>query len=149
MAIRKISQTPPTMASIVDTYSTSTQDGYACDYINELNTYSTDEIRIGTWFGKPVYRKVISSTLNGTYTESDTRYTWINTSLSNINVIKVNFTSALSDRVLVNTDKIYITGVYYITSGNNANKIQIGSSISNIPINTPITLIVEYTKTTD
>lgn len=34
MAIRKVSQTPPTMASIVNTYSTSENDGYACDYLN-------------------------------------------------------------------------------------------------------------------
>lgn len=35
MAIRKISQTPPTMASIVNTYSTSEEDGYSCNYINQ------------------------------------------------------------------------------------------------------------------
>ena len=38
MAIRKVSQTPPTMASIVNAYSTSTKDGYSCNYINNLNT---------------------------------------------------------------------------------------------------------------
>jgi microcystin-dependent protein len=33
--IIKATNTTPTMASIVDTYSTSTQDGYSCDYINK------------------------------------------------------------------------------------------------------------------
>ena len=32
--IKKTSETTPTMASIVNSYSTSTQDGYSCDYIN-------------------------------------------------------------------------------------------------------------------
>lgn len=41
MAIRKISQTPPTMASIVDTYSTSTKDGYSCDYLNGTILYES------------------------------------------------------------------------------------------------------------
>lgn len=35
MAIRKISQTPPTMASIVDTYNNSQTDSYSCKYSNE------------------------------------------------------------------------------------------------------------------
>lgn len=115
----------------------------------KINDYSTTETNTGkTWIdGKPIYRKVISSTLNGTYTESGVRYTWINSSLSNVNVIKVNFVVSLSDRVVVNTESASITNASYIISGNNANKIQIGSNTTNIPINTPITLIVEYTKT--
>lgn len=65
MAIRKVSQTPPTMASIVNTYSTSEQDGYACDYINTCNTYSTSEIDTGkTWIdGKTIYRKCYTGTI--------------------------------------------------------------------------------------
>jgi len=43
----------------VDTYSTSTDDSYSCNYINGLNEYSTTEQRIGTWIdGKPLYRKM-------------------------------------------------------------------------------------------
>lgn len=30
--------------------------------VDDPNTYSTDEIRIGTWFGKPLYRKSIVKT---------------------------------------------------------------------------------------
>ena len=32
--LKKTSETTPTMASIVNSYSTSTQDGYSCDYVN-------------------------------------------------------------------------------------------------------------------
>ena len=46
---------------LLNSYSTSQNDGYSCDYINGLETYSTDEIRIGTWIdGKPLYRKVLN-----------------------------------------------------------------------------------------
>ena len=61
--IIKVSNTTPTMASIVDAYSTSTQDGYSCSYVNKLSTYpstSAGEIVIGqTSDGTPVYRKTL------------------------------------------------------------------------------------------
>ena len=41
MRIKKTSETTPTMASIVDGYSTSTQDGYSCNYINGLIKHTT------------------------------------------------------------------------------------------------------------
>lgn len=34
--IKKTSETTPTMASIVDGYNTSTQDGYSCNYSNNV-----------------------------------------------------------------------------------------------------------------
>ena len=48
---------------IHDAYSTSTTDTYSCNYINKarLEEYSTNETRIGTWMGKPLYRKVLSA----------------------------------------------------------------------------------------
>lgn len=59
MRIKKVSQTTATQAQVVDGYSTSSRDSYSCNYMNSINTYSTDEIRIGTWIdGKPLYRKV-------------------------------------------------------------------------------------------
>ena len=71
--IIKATNTTPTMASIVDGYSTSTQDGYSCDYINDCNTYSTSEIDTGkTWIdGSKIYRKTISysGTAIGAYKE--------------------------------------------------------------------------------
>lgn len=36
MRIRKISQTTSTNATIVDSYSESTQDGYSCNYVNNI-----------------------------------------------------------------------------------------------------------------
>lgn len=48
-------------SEIVNEYSESTKVGYSADYINKLHTYSTDEVRIGTWIDrKPLYRKVVN-----------------------------------------------------------------------------------------
>lgn len=45
----------------LNNYSESTENTYNCDYINNLNVYSSDEIKAGTWFGKPLYRKVVTT----------------------------------------------------------------------------------------
>ena len=69
--IIKAKDTTPVMASITDNYSTSTQDGYSCNYVNtELNkkqkmvNYSTTETDTGIkWTdNRPIYRKVINTT---------------------------------------------------------------------------------------
>lgn len=61
MRIKKVAQTTLTTAQIVNGYSTSTEDGYSCNYVNGLITYSTTETRVGTWLGKPLYRKTLMS----------------------------------------------------------------------------------------
>lgn len=68
MRIKKIAETTPITGNVIDGYSESTADGYSCNYINELNTYSTDGQRIGTWIdGKPIYRKVLNFTTGAQY----------------------------------------------------------------------------------
>ena len=81
--IRKVSQSIPIKAKVVNSYSESEEETYSCDYVNEhkqdkltagtgieitgkniinnLNAnYSTEEVKIGTWVdGKPLYRKVV------------------------------------------------------------------------------------------
>lgn len=142
MAIRKISQTPPTMASIVDTYSTSEQDGYACDYINKLNTYSTNEIRVGTWKdGKPIYRKVITDTT------SSSRDDKVFSAITNMETC-VNITGILID----NNYRILMP-----SWGSSSNWINLAINDNNQPYcgytsqyrSKDVTIIVEYTKTTD
>jgi hypothetical protein len=61
MRIRKTSQYIEGGASLSNVYGTSDSNGYTQEYINNLETYSTTEQRIGTWInGKPLYRKVIN-----------------------------------------------------------------------------------------
>lgn len=79
MRIKKVSETTSTQAQVVDGYSTSTTDSYSCNYVNNINTYSTDEIRIGTWIDeKPLYRKVyiVNNPTTGAwaYVDTDNNY---------------------------------------------------------------------------
>ena len=48
MRIKKTSQYIENGASISNVYGTSQSNGYSQDYINKINTYSTDEVRCGT-----------------------------------------------------------------------------------------------------
>ena len=68
MRIRKVSQPTPIVpgtAQITDTYSTSTDDGYSCNYVNNaisdavVDEYSTSEVKTNkVWIdGRPIYRK--------------------------------------------------------------------------------------------
>jgi hypothetical protein len=59
MKIKKMFQGTLPTNKIMNTKNTSKTDTYSCDYVNKLNTYSTEEQVIGTWFGKPLYGKVI------------------------------------------------------------------------------------------
>lgn len=49
-------------AKVVSGYSDSITDTYSCDYINKINSYSTEETLTGeTWIdGKPIYRRIYS-----------------------------------------------------------------------------------------
>lgn len=49
--------------SFKSSMTNSDTDTYSCNYINNLNIYSTEETRIGKWIdGKPLYRKTITFT---------------------------------------------------------------------------------------
>lgn len=67
MKIKKTFQGQLPENKILNTESSSQTDTYSCDYINEKvkEVYSTDEQVIGTYFGKPLYRKVIEYTNSG------------------------------------------------------------------------------------
>ena len=82
--IKKIAPVTPANGNIENSYGTSQTDTYSQEYINNLNTYSTDEIRIGTWIdGKPLYRKVFSMQMpqvstDGTFVTSQELITSLN-----------------------------------------------------------------------
>lgn len=60
MKIKKMYQGVVPENKILNTYSNSQTDVYSCDYSNKLNTYSTEEQKVGTWIdGRPMYRKVV------------------------------------------------------------------------------------------
>lgn len=133
--------------SVVQTsYSTSTTDTYSCNYINNLNNYSTDEIKIGRWYdGKPIYRKCINTTKNQ-----------VSTIMTSLNIKR-----------LISTVGSYATSIYnnswpipsYYTEELEYNIGLMGGNTpgENVSItfgsfyndNSPVLLILEYTKTTD
>lgn len=69
MRIQKTSLKTPTGAHIVDGYSTSTTDGYSCDYVNNLITTQTETINVGTFsaLGEK-YNQTYTITLPSGYT---------------------------------------------------------------------------------
>ena len=129
------------------TKTTSTTDTYSCDYVNNLNTYSTsEEIVVGTWIdGKPIYRKVIYLA-NGTGQTTEKTYT-------------------LSDYGITNVSDIWVASPSYYTANNNrwpfsyydgntymasVNPTQLKITITHqLFADSPTLITLEYTKTTD
>ena len=137
--IIKATNTTPTMASVVNAHNTSTTDAYSCDYINEINTYSTDEMVVGTWFGKPLYRMIVYGTIAGTGYWED-----INMNLpSNIVIRKMD---GIMDGYLAipcNLNGTNRVNLQYQGSSNHIQVLMGGYS------NATCVVVVEYTKTTD
>ena len=113
------------------------------DSFKENNIYSTTETVVGTWLGKPIYRKVFTGTLPTGSGENTFNF-------SGINIInfygEIKATSGAT--FLINT---YYTPLpaYSISSwiDNSGNlKIECGS---NYNTSSKYFIIVEYTKTTD
>lgn len=116
--------------------------------VNDAQEYSDDEIKIGTWFGKPLYRKVIqwSNGLAGNTT----------TTVGNIPnaqdiMIKDGWLKSTNDTKLVYP----LNMVGY--SGNTTDKVYVSAEKENIKVFSTggwsavwkLELIIEYTKTTD
>lgn len=60
MRIKKTYRSAVKDAKVLNERSTSQDNTYSCDYVNNLNTYSTEEQIVGKWAdGKPIYRKVL------------------------------------------------------------------------------------------
>lgn len=73
--VSAISEVNDKTPQLLNSYTSSTTDGYCANYVNNLNSYSSDEVQCGTWFGKKKYRKSyhISALANtgSTYTPLD------------------------------------------------------------------------------
>lgn len=143
MRIKKVSQTTSTQAQVVDGYSTSTTDSYSCNYVNGTNTYSTNEIRIGTWIdGKPIYRKVYiennPTTGEWAYINTDNTY--------NIKMYKGFYqrTNNRLDALSVGREDAM---PLICTIRNNQIEYKIDSAYASGKIS--VYFILEYTKTTD
>lgn len=142
MRIKKIQETTPLSAQVLNEASDSTKDTYSCDYINTMNEYSTSEINTGkTWMGKPIYRKIVTqSTAAGSPS-------WTVVNLANNGITNVDYIYfAEGTRKL--DDSRYVRGIDYeqnVYIDTNDWKIHIE------PHETAMQFIfvLEYTKTTD
>lgn len=154
MRIKKVSQVAGLVGGVSNTYNESTNDAYSCDYINDLNTYSTSEVNTGqTWIdGKPIYRtsKIIDniSTYNS-FVSSGLTISNIDNVISIKNTFRRNL--GTSNYVWYEAGNLTETQVNqnYITS------IRIASGDVQYLVNASsysvdkIIVTIEYTKTTD
>ena len=131
------------VSGTTNNYSTSSDKPYSANYINDRLTYSGDEVVIGTWFGKTLYRKCfkgsgkiipMATNINGTIddvvklivTVSD-KYNW--------RPIPWNYNSA--------TDTNYMGGSL-VRVGGSIIDFQLGNGLSTS--DGKWTVILEYTK---
>jgi hypothetical protein len=108
--------------------------------ITNITTYSTDEIVVGTWMGKPLYRKIINMTLPGSAVSSWTNVTG---SPTDISVLVKVYGSASNNAPL----PLYESTSYYVLFscvGESRLKYRMAGYT-----NVNIRVAIEYTKTTD
>lgn len=123
---------------VVNTNSNSQESSYSSDYINNINTYSTDETLTGKYWinGKPIYRKVI---VLSTYVDIPRSWTTV-TNISSLNI------EALLDIKLYDNSVRYWNSCLSRINSNNLQLLNVGVDGTSWAVKT---LILEYTKTTD
>lgn len=133
--------------AINNSYGTSSTEGYSQNYINTLNDYSTTETRIGTWIdGKPLYRKVVTfdSPTGDTSSVNVPALAIPGATVRNYHAINVT-----SNGYAINEN--YQESAYALLSM--AIRLENGNVYfpqhSLITSATSVTLVVEYTKSTD
>ena len=141
-AIKDVEYTIPTIENSLD--GNSTTDAPSVHATKLLNTYSTDEIKIGTWIdGKPLYRKVIESTSGNINVET------VVGSINNFEYLKIlTGTIVNSENTSVNFPFVFNVnnlGELFMSSDGSINCLVTNGAYANRPIK----VIVEYTKTTD
>lgn len=128
---------------IKNEYSNLQNSVYSCNYVNNINTYSTNETRIGTWTdNKPLYRKVYIE--NNPTTGS---WAYINTD----NTYNIKMYKGFYQRNDNRLDALSAGREDYTplicTIRNNQIEYKIDSTYASGKIS--VYFILEYTKTTD
>lgn len=127
------------LGNVVNEKTDSSKDTYSCDYINEINTYSTEEQVIGTWMGKPLYRKILDlGNVSFILGVND-----FNHNISNLDVLtSFNIKAYFSDQ-----NSWYTWWSAYGTMRIDKTQLHITSSAATVF--SQVYVVVEYTKTTD
>ena len=150
MRIKKTSETRPLTGAVLNIENNTETNTYSSKYTNERNTYSTNEMFTGKYWidGKKIYRKVLDNFLKPELSGSGATATAsANHGIANIDTpISVKGWipydgNNLQFPILSSNGKI--TTIHYF----NATSIAFGTS--DHWAGRDITVIVEYTKTTD
>lgn len=112
--------------------------------LTNATTYSTDEIRVGTWINnKPIYRKVLTGTLP--IGSGENVFTISNANIINFNgMVKSTYDQWWPIPSIYSEDNYRI--YTYISLDRTQLKVYCGSYFST---NSQYEIIIEYTKTTD
>lgn len=135
--IIKVLDAPAIQAQVVNGYSTSSRDSYSCNYVNDMNTYSTDEIRVGTWMNKPLYRKVFIGNVSSS----------IEHGLTNVNFVNSYGYMTSGGGAFVPLPSVRPTNAGYYIGYYVTNQYIIFDKAADA--NGVATITLEYTKTTD
>lgn len=128
----------------LNSYSSSKAMSYSANYVNNLISYSSDEVQCGTWFGKKKYRKsyYISALAN-----TGTTYTPLNiTNLSDIVDVHgtaSNYNTFFPLPAYRGTQDV--AGIQLYADSTNGITITTGNDRTSYHAN----ITIEYTKTTD
>lgn len=144
MRIKKTSQYIEDGASLSNVYGESDENGYTQEYINNLHTYSTDEIRIGTWIdGKPLYRKVYNFSTPSSADVDTVIFSAPNNIDTMVNLY--GMTTTQNARFTLNSyySSTYYTSTYY--NPTDGIRMKVGTSL----VGRSGVAFVEYTKTTN
>ena len=139
---------------ISNTSGTSQTIGYSQEFVNKLNTYSTNEIKVGTWINnKPIYRKT------KVFSSSDTTFNYggektLNISISNVDEI-INYKAFYkrSDGSFQQVPNSHSVMSYWGSSlydfKTNGNCTFWVGTLYNVFTIDYLVITIEYTKTTD
>jgi hypothetical protein len=127
--------------NLSSTYNTNLHQEIS-DSFKENNIYSTDETIIGTWIGKPIYRKVFTGIATGTTTMLDSSLTPSVITLVNCggNVFQTSNTRHMVFSGYINAN--WYSGIYCAEGGL---QLMLSSELAGGQYN----VFIEYTKATD
>ena len=154
MLIEKVYQGTLPENKIMNEKVDSTSDTYSCDYINNLKAFPEEgeEIVVGTWKGKPLYRRVIElPSKKGVEYGTPVEYDLAQYNAERAFLDLTHSQMFFNDRYYLPLSRLLST-TNYISSGLNGVKITIdlGTTFSQATQNNvAFTFVVEYTKTTD
>lgn len=117
-----------------------------------LDIYSTEETRIGTWIdGKPLYRKVFNTTTPSSASSSSSAILHYDADIEN--VVNIHGVMKLDSGqfchipyYISNNNRIFIA---YNPPSHSTDPSTLRCSVGTELTNKPLTVILEYTKTTD